>query len=97
MMGLIGRMRRRSQTKTIRLQRAGAMTDQQVKVALQYSEDSPLIRALHEIRARLEDRLAEEAFHGDDATRLRNLARIEGVNEFLKVILDKREPPVPEP
>ena len=75
----------------ILLKRSGQMTDAALTAALEYSPECSLMRALEEIRARMEDQLNEEAFYGDDAKRLRNLARQEGMDEYYKQIMAWRE------
>lgn len=75
----------------VRLRKSGAMELREMILALQYTDDSGVMRALAEIRARLEDEIMDRAFDGDDAHRLRSLARLEGVNEYFKTIRDMRD------
>jgi hypothetical protein len=78
------------------LARAGTLTDRQLTMGLKFTPDSLLMRSLAEIRGRLEETMMEDAFSGNDSSRLQALARIEGVNEFYKNILVFRDAPVVE-
>jgi hypothetical protein len=73
------------------LRKSGRLTNAQMMIGLQYSQDCLLMQTLEEIRARLEDELMENAFHGTDEQRLTALSRLEGVNEFYKNILELRQ------
>lgn len=73
------------------LRKSGHMTDAEMQKALSYSRDCSLMRALEEIRARLEDELSENAFHGTESERLKTISRIEGMNEYYKNIMVCRE------
>ena len=74
-----------------RVRKSGAMTNEELIRALTWTRDSSLIRALEEVRARLEDEIMETAFHANDEGRLAALSRIEGVNEFFKNIMVFRD------
>ena len=77
--------------KLVRLRKSGHMTNEEMTNALDYTRDCSLMRALEEIRARLDDEIMGDAFQGSDADRLKALSRIEGVNEFYKNILIFRD------
>jgi DNA-binding FadR family transcriptional regulator len=74
-----------------RVRKSGAMTNEELIRALTWTRDSSLIRALEEVRARLEDEIMETAFHANHEGRLAALSRIEGVNEFFKNIMIFRD------
>ena len=74
-----------------RVRKSGAMTNEELIRALTWTRDCSLIRALEEVRARLEDEIMETAFHANDEGRLAALSRIEGVNEFFKNIMIFRD------
>lgn len=74
-----------------RVRKSGAMTNEELIRALTWTRDSSLIRALEEVRARLEDEIMETAFNAGTEGRLSALSRIEGVNEFFKNIMVFRD------
>jgi hypothetical protein len=75
----------------VRLRKSGHMTNVEMTNALDYTRDSSLMRALEEIRSRLDDEIMSDAFTGTDNDRMKALSRIEGVNEFYKNILIFRD------
>lgn len=74
-----------------RVRKSGLMTNEQLINALTWTRDSALMRALEEVRARLEDEIMETAFHASSEGRLAALSRIEGVNEFFNNIMVFRD------
>lgn len=74
-----------------RVRKSGLMNNDELVRALTWTRDSSLMRALEEVRARLEDEIMETAFNASAETRLSALSRIEGVNEFFKNIMVFRD------
>ena len=88
-------LKKRREVRVV-LARAGALTDRQLAMGLKFTADSLLMRSLAEIRGRLEETMLDDAFSGNDSSRLQALARIEGMNEFYKNILVFRDAPLVE-
>jgi len=83
-------LRRIGERVMVTLRKSGSMPDGEVLAALCYSEDASIMRAISELRARMEDDIMEHAWHSTPEARLAHFARLEGMNDFFKAIMAKR-------
>lgn len=72
--------------KRVVVVRGDRLSDAQLLDAMAVGEDAPLLLALKECQLRMEDEVLEEVFTGRPDERLRNLARMEGSREVLKIV-----------